>query len=50
MDHREVITLHRLAGLPFADIASVMGRSEGAVRNLFNRGVARLSTLMEKSR
>jgi RNA polymerase sigma-70 factor (ECF subfamily) len=46
-DYREAITLYRIVGLPYADIAAAMGRSEGAVRNLVYRGLARLSTLLE---
>ena len=47
-DYRVVITLHRIVGLPFKEIAPMMERSEGAVRNLFNRGVARLSTMLDQ--
>jgi len=48
-DHREAIALNRFAGLGYRDIAERMGRSEGAVRNLVYRGLARLSeALAEK--
>lgn len=47
-DYRSVITLHRIIGLSFLEIAPMMERSEGAVRNLFNRGVARLSTMLDE--
>jgi len=45
-DHREAILLHRLVELPYPEVASAMGRSEGAVRNLVYRGLARLSLLL----
>jgi DNA-directed RNA polymerase specialized sigma24 family protein len=31
-----------------AEIAEAMGRSEGAVRNLIYRGLARLTVMMDK--
>lgn len=46
-DYREAITLQRLLGMDYADIAAAMARSEGAVRNLVYRGLARLSALLE---
>jgi RNA polymerase sigma-70 factor (ECF subfamily) len=42
-EHREVITLARLAELPHAVIAEVMGRSEPAVRQLLARALVRLT-------
>lgn len=42
-DYREAITLQRLVGLDYPEIAAAMERSEGAVRNLVYRGLARLS-------
>lgn len=48
-DHyREVITLHRVVGLSFAEIAEQTGRAENAARNLFHRAVARLSSALEE--
>ncbi|MCC6671485.1 MAG: sigma-70 family RNA polymerase sigma factor [Planctomycetes bacterium] len=41
-DHREVITLARVAGLPHRAIAEVLGRSEEAVRQLLARALLRL--------
>ena len=38
-DHREVITLARLVGLPHKVIAEVMGRSEEATRQLLGRAL-----------
>ena len=49
-DHREVVTLARLAGLPTASIARRMGRSEQAVRSLLSRALVRLSALLEAPR
>jgi RNA polymerase sigma-70 factor (ECF subfamily) len=47
-DYREAITLHRLIGLSHAEIAERMNRSEGAVRNLVHRGIARLSVALDQ--
>lgn len=47
-DYREAITLYRIVGLSYPEIATEMGRSEGAVRNLVYRGLARLSGLLEQ--
>jgi RNA polymerase sigma factor (sigma-70 family) len=40
---REAILLSRVEGLPHAEIARRMGRSEGAVRNLVYRGLAQVA-------
>lgn len=45
---REVILLSRLVQLPHAEIGRRLGRSEGAVRNLLYRGLARLSWLLDR--
>ena len=42
-DYRQAISLARIVGLDYAEIAQSMQRSEGAVRNLVYRGLARLS-------
>jgi RNA polymerase sigma-70 factor (subfamily 1) len=42
-DHREVIALTRLAGLPSREAAAVMGRSDGATRMLLGRALIRLA-------
>lgn len=39
-EHREVITLARTVGLPHRVVAEMMGRSEGAVRQLLGRALA----------
>ncbi|MFO1078233.1 MAG: RNA polymerase sigma factor [Planctomycetota bacterium] len=46
-DQQEAITLRRIADLDYADIAAHMGRTEGAVRNLVHRGLARFALLLE---
>ena len=42
-DQREAIALYRLVGLGYEEIATSMGRTVGAVRNLVYRGLARLT-------
>jgi RNA polymerase sigma-70 factor (ECF subfamily) len=41
-DYREVIILHHLEGLGFAEIADRMGRSIDSVKNLWARALAQL--------
>ncbi len=45
-DYREVIWLAHVAGLGRKEIGEAMGRSEGAVRVLLHRAVARISSLI----
>lgn len=45
-EHREVITLAHVVGLSRAEIAEQMGKSEGAVRVLLHRALARVSALL----
>jgi RNA polymerase sigma-70 factor (ECF subfamily) len=42
-DYQEAISLQRLCAMDYAEIAARMQRSEGAVRNLVHRGLARLA-------
>lgn len=42
-DHQEAISLQRLCGMGYGEIAARMQRSEGAVRNLVHRGLSRLA-------
>ncbi|MBK8980159.1 MAG: sigma-70 family RNA polymerase sigma factor [Planctomycetes bacterium] len=42
-DYREAIALHKVLGLSHREIAERLGRSEGAVRNLVYRGLAKLA-------
>lgn len=48
-DHRTVITLSRLLGLTTTEIAGEMDRSEGAVRVLLHRALARLGVMLEEN-
>jgi RNA polymerase sigma-70 factor (ECF subfamily) len=45
-EHREVILLARIVGLPHAAIATELGRTEGAVRVLLFRALAELAERM----
>ena len=47
VEYREAVVRRRIAGLSYAEIAEELGRSEGAVRNLVCRGLARLSGFLE---
>lgn len=42
-DYQEAISLQRLCGMEYGEIAARMARSEGAVRNLVHRGLSRLA-------
>ena len=46
-DHREVLLLARIVGLPYAEIAARMERSENAVRTLLSRASVRLLAALE---
>lgn len=46
-DHREVITLARIVGLPHKEVAEAMGRTEAASRMLLYRALAQLATLLD---
>lgn len=46
-EHREVILLARVAGLDRKQIGETMGKSEGAVRVLLHRALARLAGLLD---
>lgn len=46
-DHREVLTLSRIARLPRKEIAAVTGRSEDSVRNLLTRALIALSEQLD---
>lgn len=49
-DHREVLMLARVVGLPHAEIATLMGRSEAGVRQLLVRAVRGLGRLLDDTR
>ena len=46
-EYREALTLSRMVGLKRAEIAEVMGKSEGSVRMLLSRAQARLAELLD---
>jgi RNA polymerase sigma-70 factor (ECF subfamily) len=46
-DYRDVIVMRHLEEAPFAEIALKMGRSSGAVRMLWVRGLERLRSELE---
>jgi RNA polymerase sigma-70 factor (ECF subfamily) len=48
-DYREVIMLRQLQGLPFAEVAQHMGRSEDSVQKLWVRALASLRRLLGSS-
>jgi RNA polymerase sigma-70 factor (ECF subfamily) len=43
---REAVVLHHLRGLSLAELASHLGRSEGAAAGLLHRGIKRLRELL----
>jgi RNA polymerase sigma factor (sigma-70 family) len=47
-DHREVILLARVIGLPHPEVAREMGRTPAATRTLLSRALARMATLLEE--
>ncbi|TWU10945.1 ECF RNA polymerase sigma factor SigW [Allorhodopirellula heiligendammensis] len=47
-DYRQVIVLRHVEGLPFAEIASSMGRSVDSVEKLWVRGLAKLKAVMSE--
>lgn len=47
-DHREVVTLARIVGLPHKVIAEVMGRTEEATRQLLGRALVRFATELKR--
>jgi RNA polymerase sigma-70 factor (ECF subfamily) len=48
-EYREVILLSRVVGLPHAEVAERLGRSEGATRMLLARALARLARSMPRT-
>ncbi len=44
---REIIVLSRVVGLSHAELAAKMGRTEGSVRTLLSRSLAKLALLVE---
>ena len=46
-DYRQVVMLRHIEGLPFPEVAQRMGRSPGAVRMLWMRGISQLRVRLE---
>lgn len=46
-EQRTAVCLRRVVGLEYAEVATEMGKSEGAVRNLVYRGLARLAAMLD---
>jgi len=46
---REAILLRRIVSLPYTEIAKILGKNEGAVRNLVYRGTARVALQLDPS-
>ncbi|MCA8977369.1 MAG: sigma-70 family RNA polymerase sigma factor [Planctomycetes bacterium] len=49
-EYRQVVVSARILGMPHAEIAAEMGRSEGAVRVLLHRALVRLGWLLSAAR
>jgi len=47
-EQREVLTLHRIVGLTHVDIATRLGRSEVATRQMLHRAMAKLAVLLRE--
>ena len=47
-DHREVVTLVRLAGLPYAEVAQIIGRTPEATRMLLGRALIKLAAALRQ--
>jgi RNA polymerase sigma-70 factor (ECF subfamily) len=45
--YREVIILHQLEGLSFAEVGSTLGRTEDSVKNVWLRALAKLRRMLE---
>ncbi|MEZ5964662.1 MAG: sigma-70 family RNA polymerase sigma factor [Planctomycetota bacterium] len=48
-EYREAVLLRRVVGMDYPAIAAQLGKSEGAVRNLVYRGIARLAVQSRKT-
>ncbi|MCC6785865.1 MAG: sigma-70 family RNA polymerase sigma factor, partial [Planctomycetes bacterium] len=46
-EERQIIWLARIEGLPRAEVAQAMGKTEGAARTALSRALARLAKLMD---
>jgi RNA polymerase sigma-70 factor (ECF subfamily) len=48
-DQQQVILMRYIECFSYAEIASVLGKSEGAVRVILHRGLMKLKTILEKT-
>ena len=48
-EQRDVLSLRRFVGLSHAEIGDQLGKSEGAIRMIQHRALARLSSFTEES-
>jgi RNA polymerase sigma factor (sigma-70 family) len=46
--YREALTLSRIVGMPLAQLATRLGRSEGSTKMLLSRAMARLTSVLKK--
>jgi RNA polymerase sigma-70 factor (ECF subfamily) len=49
-DHAEIVLLRVLGGLDVAEVASIVGKTPGAVRVASHRALRRLAQLLEQAR
>ena len=47
---RSVVLMARMVGLSHAEIAAELGKNEGAVRTMLSRALARLATVLERTK
>jgi RNA polymerase sigma-70 factor (ECF subfamily) len=48
-DQQQVILMRFIEDFSYAEIAATLGKSEGAIRVILHRGLAKLKTIMEKA-
>ncbi len=46
-EQQEALRMRYLQGMPSKDIAAKLGKTDGAVRVMLSRGIARLQTLLD---
>ncbi len=49
-DQQQVILMRFIEDLSYAEIAAALGKSEGAIRVILHRGLAKLGTILEKAK
>jgi RNA polymerase sigma factor (sigma-70 family) len=49
-DYSKALTLYRIVGLPLADVARQLGRTESATQTLLSRAMARLTSVLRTDR